>query len=159
MSQRGEFGELDHQSTTTGVALAPSEAEAVDIAGAPGATGDDPVVLHHGSVVRIPVIGRLVPLMRLQMGLGLILLNIADVALTKAILHNGAIEANPLMAPMMSGTAAPFGTKTVIPAVAALLLVMCPVESRLANRAVATVLGLYVAIVAWNCAVLVHLVV
>lgn len=117
----------------------------------------DPVVVRSGTIVRVPVIDRLVPLLRLQMGLALVVLNLADVLLTKVLLGVGAIEANPIMAPIIGGTAAPIGTKTLIPAFAAALLVMCPVESKLADRAVATVLGVYVAIVLWNAALLAHL--
>lgn len=117
----------------------------------------DPVVLRRGRIVRLPVLGRLVPLLRLQMGVALVLLNLADVLLTKALLGVGAIEANPVMAPLMPGTLAPIGAKTLIPAFAALLLVMCPPESKLADRAVATVLGVYVGIVLWNGALLAHL--
>lgn len=117
----------------------------------------DPVVLRRGTIIRIPGMGRLVPLLRLQMGFALVLLNLADVMLTKILLHNGAAEANPLMAPIMPGTAAPIGAKTLVPGLAAILLVMCPSDSKLADRAVATVLGIYVAIVMWNCVLLTHL--
>lgn len=122
----------------------------------PGAPAE-PVVVRRGTIIRIPLIDRLVPLLRLQMGLALIVLNLADVILTKVLLGAGAIEANPVMAPIMAGTVAPIGAKTLVPAFAATLLIMCPPESRLADRAVATVLGVYVGIVLWNSALLAHL--
>lgn len=130
-----------------------------DVASQDTARFPDPVVIRRGTVVRIPVLGRLVPLLRLQMGVGLVLLNLADVFLTKILLVNGASEVNPLMAPLMPGNVAPIGMKALVPAAAAMLLVLCPSDSKLADRAVATVLGLYVAIVAWNCAVLAHVLV
>ena len=120
--------------------------------------GGDPVVLYAGKVVRLPLVNRLVPLVRLQLGLALVVLNLADVLLTKAIIHRGGVEGNPIMRGMMAGLAGPVGTKVTFSLIAALLLIMCPVTSRLANRAAATVAGIYVAIVAWNSALLMYLV-
>lgn len=122
----------------------------------------DPVVLFDGRVVRLPRVGklidgRLVPLIRVQLGLCMILLNLGDVLLTKAILHRGGVEGNPLMRGIMAGFAAPLGTKFLFSATAALLLLMCPIESKLANRAAATVVGIYLAIFLWNSALLGYL--
>lgn len=123
-----------------------------------GVIACDPVVLRTDRIVRVPVVDRLVPLIRLQIGLAIIVLNLADVLLTKAILARGGVEGNPLMRGMMAGFAAPIGTKLVFSALAGVLLVMCPASSKLADRAAATVAGIYVAIVLWNVALLGYLI-
>lgn len=128
------------------------------IVGGSDVGANDPVVLRRGTIVRLPVLGRLVPLLRLQMGFGLILLNLADVLLTRMLLGRGAIEVNPLMASLMGDATSSVGTKVLIPAFAAALLVMCPSDSKLADWSVTVVLGVYVAIVAWNATLLAHLV-
>lgn len=91
---------------------------------------------------------------RLWLAGAIVVLNLVDVALTKAVLHHGGVEANPLMHSLMSGLAAPVGLKMVVAGVVGLLLLRCPVESRLGERAVAVVVGLYGVIVVWNAVVL-----
>jgi len=96
---------------------------------------------------------------RLWLAAGVVVLNIADVLSTKAVLHHGGVEANPLMAGLMSGLAAPLGLKMLVAGIAGLLLLFCPPEARLGERAVTAVVGLYSVIVVWNLAMLTILVV
>ena len=94
---------------------------------------------------------------RLQLASAILVLNLLDVMTTKGVLSRGGVEANPLMAELMTGTAAPLGLKALVAGIAGGLLLCCPAESRLAERAAATVAGLYLAIVVWNTALLVLL--
>jgi len=91
---------------------------------------------------------------RLWLAGAIVVLNLADVVLTKAVLHNGGVEANPLMHSLMTGMVAPVGLKMIVAGVVGLLLLRCPVESRLGERSVAVVVGLYGVIVVWNAVVL-----
>ncbi|CAN5584273.1 hypothetical protein BH10ACT3_BH10ACT3_03970 [soil metagenome] len=105
-------------------------------------------------LLALPIVGHEVPIMRLYVALSLVVFNICDVLLTKAVLHNGGVEGNPLMKELMAGYAAPLGVKAAVAALAGLLLMMCPANSRLADRAAVTVAGLYFAVVVWNSALL-----
>ena len=91
---------------------------------------------------------------RLQLAAAILVLNLLDVVTTKGVLNRGGVEANPLMAELMTGTAAPLGLKALVAGTAGALLLCCPPESKLAERAAATVAGLYLAIVVWNSALL-----
>lgn len=122
--------------------------------GTTAAAGDSTIRLWS-----IPIIEREVPLTRCYVALSLVLLNVCDVLLTKAVLHRGGVEANPIMQELMAGLAAPIGVKAAAAALAGLLLLMCPAESRLADRAAVAVAGLYFAVVVWNTALLGWLVV
>ncbi|MHB1138691.1 MAG: DUF5658 family protein [Microthrixaceae bacterium] len=122
--------------------------------GHPGA-----VAVGHGRLVSLPLLDLRVPVSRCYLALSLVLLNVVDVVLTKAVLERGGVEANPLMQDLMAGFAAPIGLKAAIAGVAGVLLLLCPAESRLATRAVATVAGLYLAIVVWNASLLGYLLV
>lgn len=102
--------------------------------------------------LRLPLLNVPVSMARVQIAAALVVLNICDVLLTKAILHLGGLEGNPLMGGLMEGTAAPLGVKTLFAASAGLLLFLCPAESRRADRAAATVAGLYLAVIIWNSA-------
>ncbi|HTO01113.1 MAG TPA: DUF5658 family protein [Microthrixaceae bacterium] len=102
--------------------------------------------------LRLPLLDRSVSTIRVQFAVALVVLNLCDVLLTKVVLHLGGIEGNPLMKDLMAGFAAPLGVKALFAAVAGLLLFLCPAESRFADRAVATVAGLYLGIVVWNSA-------
>ncbi|MGB6056864.1 MAG: DUF5658 family protein [Microthrixaceae bacterium] len=104
--------------------------------------------------LRLPLFSVPVSLVRVQIASALVVLNICDVLLTKAILHFGGLEGNPLMGGLMEGTAAPLGIKTLFAASAGLLLFLCPTESRRADRAAATVAGLYLAVIIWNSALI-----
>lgn len=84
----------------------------------------------------------------------LVVLNVADVLLTKAVLHQGGVEANPVMAGLMGGLAAPLGLKMLIAGLAGVLLLLCPPDARVGERAVTAVVALYSFIVVWNVAVL-----
>lgn len=99
-------------------------------------------------------VARQVSLRRLQLALALVVLNLLDVVTTKAVLASGGIEANPLMAGMMAGLAAPLGLKALVAGIAGVLLICCPPEAKLAERGAATVAGIYLAIVTWNTALL-----
>ena len=112
----------------------------------------------RGRWVSLPVVDLRVPLSRCYLALSLVVLNVIDVVLTKGVLERGGVEANPLMQGLMAGVAAPIGLKAAIAGVAGLLLLLCPPESRLAGRAVATVAGLYLAIVLWNASLLGYLI-
>ncbi len=100
-----------------------------------------------------------VPLRRVQLAMALLVLNIVDVLLTRAVLDRGGVEANPLMDGLMTGFAAPLGLKSAVAVVAGALLLACPVPSRRAEVAVSAVVGLYLAIALWNLVILVLLVV
>jgi hypothetical protein len=110
-----------------------------------------------GDVITAPVgrrlVGGRVPLDRVVLAVSLVALNLADVLLTRMVLDRGGVEANPLMRELMTGLAAPLGLKAVVAGTAAALLLACPLEARLGERAAAMVTGLYVAIVTWNAAV------
>jgi len=117
------------------------------------------VAVGHGRLVSLPLLDLRVPLSRCYLALSLVVLNVIDVVLTKAVLDRGGIEGNPLMEDLMAGFAAPIGVKAAVAAVAGLLLLMCPAESKLASRAAAGVAGLYLAIVVWNASLLGYLLV
>lgn len=99
-------------------------------------------------------VARQVSRRRLQLAAAIVVLNLLDVVTTKGVLARGGIEANPIMADLMTGTAAPLGVKALVAGIAGALLICCPPESRLAERAAATVAGLYLAIVVWNTGLL-----
>lgn len=107
----------------------------------------DPAALRRAVVEDVPV-------HRLWMAGGLVALNILDVVLTRAILDNGGVEANPLMQSLMMGLAAPLALKAVVAGVAGLLLLCCPRQAKLGERAAVTVLVTYSLVVVWNSAVL-----
>jgi hypothetical protein len=98
--------------------------------------------------------GRVVPVRRLWLAAAIVVLNLADVVLTRAVLANGGVEANPLMQGLMSGLAAPLGLKAVVAGTAGILLLLCPPQARLGERAVAAVVALYGVVVVWNGVVL-----
>jgi len=102
----------------------------------------------------VPVLDRQVSVQRCYLAIALVVLNLLDVVLTKGVLDRGGVEANPIMADLMAGTAGPIGVKLAVSTTAGLLLMMCPPESRLADRAAVAVAGLYGAVVVWNSALL-----
>jgi hypothetical protein len=106
-----------------------------------------------GATVALQMTDSTVSIRRLSLATCVVLLNVADVISTKAVLARGGIEGNPVMADLMTGFAAPLGLK-MIAGVVGLLLMMCPPESRFAERAVTTVVGIYTAVVVWNMAIL-----
>lgn len=91
---------------------------------------------------------------RLWLAASLVVLNIADVLSTRAVLDRGGIEANPLMVGLMTGLAAPLGLKMMISGIAGILLLFCPAESQVGERAVTAVVALYGLIVTWNLVIL-----
>lgn len=95
-----------------------------------------------------------VPVRRLWLAAAVVVLNVVDVVLTRAVLHHGGVEANPVMQGLMGGFAAPLGLKMVVAGIAGILLLLCPPGARLAERAMTAVVGLYSAIVVWNAVVL-----
>lgn len=84
----------------------------------------------------------------------LLVLNYLDVMVTRLVLDAGGREANPLMQPVMDGVLGPVLLKTAVVAVIALLLLACPPRSRLVERGLALVVGVYAVVVSWNALVL-----
>lgn len=97
---------------------------------------------------------RLIPLHRWFMALFLLLFNVADVLITKAILGHGGIEQNPVMKPIMDDRAMPLVVKTLVALFVGALLLRAPVPSKLADRAMGLVLVTYVLVLGWNFGVL-----
>jgi hypothetical protein len=58
------------------------------------------------------------------------------------------------MAGLMGGFAAPLGLKMVVAGLAGLLLMLCPPDAKLGERAVTAVVALYSVIVVWNTVML-----
>lgn len=117
-----------------------------------GVLGLDPAVLTTGAG------GRVTP-RRVQLAVALMVLNVADVLLTRGVLARGGVELNPLMRNLMAGVAAPLALKVAVCAVAGVLLLCCPPRSRVAEPAAVVLVGVYVAIVAWNALLLLWVVV
>lgn len=107
-----------------------------------------------GAVWTVGRSDRAVPTRRLWLAAAIVVLNIADVLLTRAVLANGGVEANPLMRDLMGGLAAPLGLKAVVAGTAGILLLACPPRARLGERAVAVVVAVYAVVVVWNSVVL-----
>lgn len=108
-------------------------------------------VLDADSVMRG---GMVLSRRRMWLAASIVVLNLADVMLTRAVIRNGGVEANPLMHGLMSGLAAPVGLKMMVAGVVGLLLLRCPADSRFGEVSVAAVVALYGVIVLWNTAVL-----
>lgn len=66
------------------------------------------------------------------------------------MLHAGGAEANPIMAPIIHHPVAPALVKTCGFVMVAMVLKACPARSKMVDRALVTVTGLYLAIVTWN---------
>ena len=116
---------------------------------------DDDSVSGSTGVVFFPSISLAqVPVRRMYLAASILILNLCDVLLTRAVLDRGGVEGNPLMAGLMEGLAAPLGVKAMGAAVVGVLLLVSPADSKFAERAVVTVAGLYFAIVVWNATLL-----
>jgi len=98
--------------------------------------------------------GPALPLRRWVMAAAMLVLNLIDVVLTKAILRAGGVEANPIMAPIMDHPSYPLILKTVVALGVGALLLASPVQSKLSDRAVAVVLVIYTAVTVWNVGIL-----
>jgi hypothetical protein len=116
---------------------------------------DDDSVSGSSGTVLFPsgVLGE-TPVRRLYLAAAVLVLNLCDVLLTRAVLDRGGVEGNPLMAGLMEGLAAPLGVKALGAVVVGILLMVSPVDSKFAERAVVCVAGLYLGIVLWNTAML-----
>ena len=116
---------------------------------------DDDSVSGSSGTVLFPsgVLGE-TPVRRLYLAAAVLVLNLCDVLLTRAVLDRGGVEGNPLMAGLMEGLAAPLGVKALGAVVVGFLLMVSPVVSKFAERAVVCVAGLYLGIVLWNTAML-----
>jgi hypothetical protein len=116
---------------------------------------DDDSVSGSSGTVLFPsgVLGE-TPVRRLYLAAAVLVLNLCDVLLTRAVLDRGGVEGNPLMAGLMEGLAAPLGVKALGAVVVGILLMVSPVDSKFAERAVVCVAGLYLGIVIWNTAML-----
>lgn len=88
------------------------------------------------------------------MAVTILVLNLADVALTKAILAAGGVESNPIMQPVVDHPSYPILLKTFVALAVGILLLASPRESKLADRSVLAVIVAYVGVVAWNIGVL-----
>ena len=77
-------------------------------------------------------------------------LNLLDLVTTKLVLHAGGAEANPIMAPIIHHPVAPALVKAGGFVLVAMVLKACPARSKMVDRALVTVTGLYLAIVFWN---------
>ena len=116
---------------------------------------DDDSVSGSSGTVFFPsgVLGE-TPVRRLYLAAAVLVLNLCDVLLTRAVLDRGGVEGNPLMAGLMEGLAAPLGVKALGAVVVGILLMVSPVDSKFAERAVVCVAGLYLGIVIWNASLL-----
>ncbi len=77
-------------------------------------------------------------------------LNFLDLVTTKLVLGAGGAEANPIMAPIIHHPFAPALVKTGGFVLVAMVLKACPVRSKIVDRSLIAVTGLYLAIVSWN---------
>jgi len=85
---------------------------------------------------------------------GLVALNVVDVFTTAVVIDRGGVEGNPFVQPIVTGGIWQISlTKLAVLMIIALLLVRCR-ESRIAELALATTAGWYLAVVIWNIAVL-----
>ncbi len=90
---------------------------------------------------------------RWLMYFGLVVLNIADVITTAAVLDRGGVEGNPFVQPLIDGIWQVSFFKAVVLIIIALLLRQSR-DSRIAHLALATASGWYLAVVLWNGVVL-----
>jgi hypothetical protein len=119
-------------------------------------TGPEPVVIDRSVLIdlRERVDGRV---RDGRWGLVLILaaLQVLDVFTTHAVLAQGGIEGNPIMASVVSeGWGAPLLLKMAVIAWIVCIVARCPERSAFVSRALTVVTGIYAAIVTWNVAVL-----
>ena len=77
-------------------------------------------------------------------------LNLLDLVTTRLVLDAGGQEANPLMAPIIHHPFAPALVKMGGFVLVAMALNACPARSRIVDRALVSVTGLYLGIVGWN---------
>ena len=97
---------------------------------------------------------RMIPLRRWLMAVTILVLNLVDVIVTKAILRHGGSEANPIMAPIMDHPAYPLILKTIVALGVGALLLASPRDSKLADRSVMIVIVAYVCVMGWNFGIL-----
>ena len=96
----------------------------------------------------------LLPIGRWLMAVALLVLNVIDVYLTKAILGRGGVESNPIMRPIIHDALSPIVLKTAISLGVAVLLLASPREAKWADRAVGVVLVAYTLVMGWNLGIL-----
>jgi hypothetical protein len=101
---------------------------------------------------RIPLVGT-----RWVLLVALALLNVLDLITTRAVLAAGGAEANPLMSNVINDTWTPLLIKTAGVALVAVVVNSCPPDSKVVNRALATTVVIYAAIVSWNMMNLIQL--
>lgn len=107
----------------------------------------------RGALAR-PTLSGPIPVRRWILAASLVLLNVADVVMTKAILARGGAEANPLVATFIDHPASPLLVKGLLALGIGVLLVMSPIERRFVDWAVGGVVGVYSVVVCWNITVL-----
>ena len=83
----------------------------------------------------------------------LVVLNVFDVFTTGLVLDKGGAERNPFIEPLIDSLAQVTLLKLLILGLVATLLMRCR-QSRIADLALTAATGWYVAVVAWNVAVL-----
>ena len=96
----------------------------------------------------------LIPIHRWFMALFLLIFNVADVVMTKAIIRLGGEERNPVMQPIIKDPALPLVLKSLIAISVGVLLLRAPATSKIADRAMTFVLVAYVIVLGWNLGVL-----
>lgn len=101
-----------------------------------------------------PIAAAGIPIYRWLMAGFLLVMNVADVYLTKAILARGGVEANPIMRPVIGHAVSPVAIKVIVSLGVGALLLAAPVRSRFADIAVTLVVVIYVLITGWNIGVL-----
>jgi hypothetical protein len=97
-----------------------------------------------------------VPVHRWFLAFSLVLLNVADVVLTKVVLAHGGREANPLVRPIIDHSVAPLVVKCGIAVLVGWLLMISPPERRLVDRATAVVVVIYAVVVGWNLSLVIQ---
>lgn len=96
----------------------------------------------------------MIPVHRWMMAVGMLVLNLVDLYLTKAIIGLGGHESNPVMRAVVDSPSAPVVLKTVMSLGVGVLLVASPRASRLADRSFGIVLVVYTIVVGWNIGIL-----
>lgn len=90
---------------------------------------------------------------RWSLFVGLVVLNVVDIVTTSMVLDRGGSERNPFVQPIVDDMWQIGLLKAVVLVIVATLLTRCA-GSRIAELSLAATAGWYLAVVAWNVAVL-----
>lgn len=85
----------------------------------------------------------------------LMIFNLIDVGITRAVLWFGGEESNPVMKPIIGDVALVLSVKVLVCLAVGALLMFSPPSSKLAERAVAGVVVFYVLVAGWNIGILI----